>query len=61
MTDVVDVPGDGFYLFKIFAEETRLPEGEQKTTLENTAFSTWYAEKKAAATIERNQSELTGL
>ncbi len=60
-TDVVDVPGDGFYLFKIFAEETRLPEGEQKTTLENTAFSTWYGEKKAAATIERNQSELTGL
>lgn len=61
MTDVVDIPGDGFYLFKIFAEETRLPEGEQKTTLENTAFSTWYAQKKAAATIERNQSELTGL
>jgi parvulin-like peptidyl-prolyl isomerase len=61
LTDVVDVPGDGFYLFKILAEETRLPEGDQLTNLENTAFSTWYGEKKAAATIERNQDELAGL
>ena len=52
-TDSVEVPGDGFYLFKIWDEEERLPEGEQADTLRQTAFSNWYSEEKSAATIER--------
>lgn len=52
-TDSVEVPGDGFYLFKVWDEEERLPEGEQADTLRQTAFSNWYSEEKSAATIER--------
>lgn len=61
LSDVTDVAGDGFYLYKVWEEATRLPDGDQKTTLENTAFSTWYAQKKAEATIERNQDALAGV
>lgn len=60
LSDVVDVAGDGFYVYKVWEEATRLPEGDQKTTLENTAFSTWYGQKKAEATIERNEDALPG-
>jgi parvulin-like peptidyl-prolyl isomerase len=52
-TDVVEVAGDGFYLFKVWEEEERLPEGEQADTLRETAFINWYSEEKSAATIER--------
>lgn len=43
----------GDYIFKVFKEETRKPEGTQLTTLQDNAFTNWYAAKKAAATIER--------
>ncbi len=52
-SDTVELPGDGFYLFKVWEEEERLPEGEQAVTLRETAFSNWYSEEKSAATIER--------
>ena len=53
-SDVVSVDGDGVYLFKVAAEETRSPEGRQLDTLKSTAFSTWYDAKKSAATITRD-------
>jgi parvulin-like peptidyl-prolyl isomerase len=53
-SDVVSVDGDGVYLFKVAAEETRTPEGRQLDTLKSTAFSTWYDAKKSAATITRD-------
>jgi len=42
----------GYYLFKVEEEQTRKPDGDQLTVLERSAFSNWYAAKKAAATIE---------
>ena len=52
----VVVAGDGTYLFKVFAEETRTPEGRQLETIKSTAFSTWYAAKKDAVVITRDPS-----
>ena len=53
-SDVVSVDGDGVYLFKVAAEETRTPEGRQLDALTSTAFSKWYDAKKSAATITRD-------
>jgi len=53
---VVTIADDGLYLFKVFAEETRTPEGRQLENLKATAFSKWYDEKKSAAKIERDES-----
>ena len=58
-SEVLVLKGDGLYLFKVFAEETRTPEGRQLTQLTSTAFSTWYDLKKVSATITRDQS-ITG-
>jgi len=58
-SDVVSVDGDGVYLFKVGAEETRTPEGRQLDTLKSTAFSKWYDAKKSAATITRDPSIAT--
>ena len=55
-SDVVTVPGDGTYLFKVTAEETRTPEGRQLEELTSTAFSRWYDAKKSAVTITRDES-----
>ena len=55
-SDVVTIEGGGSYLFKVFAEETRAPEGRQLEELKSTAFSKWYDEKKAAVTITRDAS-----
>jgi parvulin-like peptidyl-prolyl isomerase len=53
-SDVVAVTADGTYLFKVFAEETRTPEGRQLQQLKSTVFSRWYKAKKSAATITRD-------
>lgn len=55
LTDAANSNDDGLYLFKVFAEETRAPEGRQLDTLKQTAFSKWYAAKKDAAKIERSE------
>ncbi len=47
---------DGAYLFKVFEEEVRTPEGRQLETLKAKAFDEWYTVKKAAATITRHES-----
>ncbi len=52
-SEVVTIAEDGAYLFKVFAEETRTPEGRQLKELESTTFSKWYDAKKAAVTITR--------
>jgi len=53
-SNVIAIPGDGIYLFKVLAEETRTPEGRQLDKLKSTAFSNWYSQKKDAATITRD-------
>jgi len=54
-SDIVTIADEGSYLFKVFAEETRTPEGRQLEELKSTAFSRWYDEKKSAAKIERDE------
>jgi parvulin-like peptidyl-prolyl isomerase len=51
---VTTIGGDGSYLFKVFAEETRTPEGRQLTQLTSNAFATWYNAKKQAVAITRD-------
>jgi parvulin-like peptidyl-prolyl isomerase len=53
---IVTIPGDGMYLHKVLAEETRTPEGRQLRELKSSAFSNWYDLKKAAAVITRDES-----
>jgi len=53
---VVVVPSDGIYLFKVYEEATRTPEGRQLQAIKAKAFDNWYAPKKAAATITRSPS-----
>ncbi len=55
-SDIVTVAGDGTYLFKVLAEETRTPEGRQLEELTSTAFSRWYDAKKSAVAITRDTS-----
>jgi parvulin-like peptidyl-prolyl isomerase len=52
VSDVLQT-ASGYNIFKVLREETRKPEGEQLATLEDNAFTNWYAAMKAAATIER--------
>jgi parvulin-like peptidyl-prolyl isomerase len=55
-SEIVTVAGDGSYLFKVNAEEVRMPEGRQLDELTSTAFSRWYDAKKSSVVIERDES-----
>ncbi len=52
---------NGFYIFKVWEEATRKPEGAQLTTLQANAFSNWYATQKKAAGIVEDQLTSTSL
>ncbi len=54
VSQIVDVTGDGWYLFKVTDEQTRKPDGAQAQTLQSSAFSNWYTDQKAKATIVRD-------
>jgi parvulin-like peptidyl-prolyl isomerase len=54
ITDVIEVPSDGVYLFKVLGEEQREATKEQIAIFESSGFTNWYAVKKAAAHITRN-------
>ena len=58
-SEVVTVPGDGLYLFKVAAEEVRTPAGRQLQELTSTAFSKWYDAKKSEALITRDEAITT--
>jgi parvulin-like peptidyl-prolyl isomerase len=51
VSELVDVPDDGWYLFKVSAEQTRLPDPDQAAKLRASAFGNWYAAQKAKADI----------
>jgi parvulin-like peptidyl-prolyl isomerase len=59
-TDVVTVSGDGNYLFRVLAEETRTPTADQVKTIKSTGFSYWYTKQKEAAKITYPGSSSTG-
>lgn len=54
MSDVVPVSGDGTYLLKVLAEETKTPTEEQLKIFKDSGFSYWYTKKKEAAKIDYN-------
>ena len=57
-SDVVEVSGGGFYLFKVWEQQTRKPDATQTTTLQSSAFTNWYAAQKAKATITQDVTAL---
>jgi parvulin-like peptidyl-prolyl isomerase len=59
ISDPVQIPGDGVYLFKVNKEETRAPDADQKANLETSAFSTWYSQQKSTFAITRDASITT--
>ena len=59
VTDVVEVSGDGVYLFRVLAEEVREPTKEQIASFEDSGFTDWYADKKAEAEITRSGAATT--
>ncbi len=61
VSDVLAVPNDGLYLFKVLAEETRTPDASQIATIKSSGFSNWYQQQKAAADITRDITSSTGL
>jgi parvulin-like peptidyl-prolyl isomerase len=52
MSEIVDVSGDGRYLFRILAEETREPTEDQLDIVKSSGFSSWYTRQKEAADID---------
>ncbi len=50
----------GFYLFKVLEEQSRLPAGDQLTTLKDSGFNNWYAAEKAKANITQESSAGAG-
>jgi hypothetical protein len=61
VSDIVEIPKVGTFLFKVLAEETRTPDSTQLTLLKQRAFTNWYGEKKDAVTITRNLLSDAGL
>ena len=55
-SDVIVIKDDGVYLFNVLAEEQRTPEGRQLEQIRSTAFTDWYALKKASVTITRDET-----
>jgi parvulin-like peptidyl-prolyl isomerase len=53
-TDIIDLPKDGLYLVKVTAEKTAAPDADQLATIKSSAFTNWYAGKKAAVAITRD-------
>jgi parvulin-like peptidyl-prolyl isomerase len=54
LSDVVDVPSDGLYLFKVIAERTAVPDADQLATIKSSAFNHWYTAEKAGFKITRD-------
>jgi len=55
-SQVLPIPEDGIYLYKVLAEETRTPEGRQLEEITASAFNEWYALKKASVQITRDET-----
>jgi parvulin-like peptidyl-prolyl isomerase len=53
-SDPVAIDGDGIHVYKVLEEATLTPDGDQKATLQQSAFTNWYDAKKATFTIRRD-------
>jgi parvulin-like peptidyl-prolyl isomerase len=54
VSNVVDVAGDGEYLFKVLEQKTAAPDADQLKAIQSTAFTNWYTAQKDAASITRD-------
>jgi parvulin-like peptidyl-prolyl isomerase len=54
VSDVVDIAGDGLYLFKVNQEKTAEPDKDQLAAIKANAFNNWYAQKKDGVAITRD-------
>jgi parvulin-like peptidyl-prolyl isomerase len=54
VSDVVNIPGDGEYLFKVNQEKTAEPDKDQLAAIKANAFNNWYAQKKDGVAITRD-------
>ena len=61
VSEIVEVPNVGTFLFKVLAEETKTPDATQLKLLQQRAFANWYGEKKDAVTITRNLLDDSGI
>ena len=59
LTPVITI-SEGLYLYKITAEETRLPDADQIKVIEGSAFSNWYTARKNESTITREYQSTGG-
>ncbi len=57
-SEIVNVTDDGLYLYKVFEEQERTPEGRQLDDLRQNAFSDWYAAKKEQVVIDRGEGSV---
>jgi parvulin-like peptidyl-prolyl isomerase len=53
-SDVVSISGDGTYLVRVLAEDTKTPTEDQVKIIKDSGFSYWYTQQKTAATIDYN-------
>ncbi|HYM84748.1 MAG TPA: peptidylprolyl isomerase [Candidatus Dormibacteraeota bacterium] len=55
---VINIASDGEYIFHVYEEQTRKPEGDQLATLKSSAFTNWYTQQKAAAKITQDDANV---
>jgi parvulin-like peptidyl-prolyl isomerase len=51
VSSVLNVDGDGVYLFWVAEEQTKVPDGDQAATIKANAFSTWYSSQSGNYTV----------
>jgi parvulin-like peptidyl-prolyl isomerase len=51
VSSVLNVDGDGIYLFWVAEEQTKAPDGTQADGIKSNAFSAWYTPERAKYTI----------
>jgi parvulin-like peptidyl-prolyl isomerase len=54
VSDPIEIPNVGIFMFKVLGEETRTPDATQLKALQDRAFPNWYGEKKDAVKITRD-------
>jgi len=53
LSEIVDIPEAGLFLYKVNEERTQKPDADQIIQIENGAFQNWYGEKKDAVPVTR--------
>jgi parvulin-like peptidyl-prolyl isomerase len=53
LSEVVEIPDGGLFLYKVLEERTQKPDAEQADTIKARAFQNWYGEKKDAVPVTR--------